>query len=185
MVVTAIAINCTLKASGGEPSSTDKMIGLIAGELKKRGVEVRGTIRIADHDIKPGVTSDEGPGDAWPDIRRKILDCDILIFGTPIWLDDLVPKMLFGFPSIFDFDDLFVEIHQQALVDEGIDPDHSVAAQILLAECGDLKVPDRAWPEGQLGDLDPVNEASLGHTVENHRRAERQLEIPCDLKSDH
>ena len=86
MVITAIAINCTLKASGGEPSSTDKMIGLIAGELKKRGVEVRGTIRIADHDIKPGVTSDEGPGDAWPDIRRKILDCDILIFGTPIWL---------------------------------------------------------------------------------------------------
>ena len=36
MVITAIAINCTLKASGGEPSSTDKMIGLIAGELKKR-----------------------------------------------------------------------------------------------------------------------------------------------------
>ena len=86
MAITAIAINCTLKHSGGEPSSTDKMIGLIAGELKKRGVEVRDTIWIADHDIKPGVTSDEGPGDAWPDIRRKILACDILIFGTPIWL---------------------------------------------------------------------------------------------------
>ena len=27
---------------------------------------------IADHDIKPGVTSDEGEGDAWPDIRRRI-----------------------------------------------------------------------------------------------------------------
>jgi multimeric flavodoxin WrbA len=47
---------------------------------------VRETIRIADHDIKPGVTSDEGTGDAWPDIRKRILDCDILIFGTPIWL---------------------------------------------------------------------------------------------------
>ena len=46
----------------------------------------RETIRIADHDIKPGVTSDEGDGDAWPDIRRRILDHDILIFGTPIWL---------------------------------------------------------------------------------------------------
>lgn len=86
MAIKAIAINCTLKHSGGEPSSTDKMIGVIAGELTKRGVEVRDTIRIADHDIKPGVTSDEGPGDAWPDIRRKILDCDILVFGTPIWL---------------------------------------------------------------------------------------------------
>ena len=86
MALSAIAINCTLKRSGGEPSSTDKMIGLIAGELRKHGVEVRETIQIADHDVKPGVTSDEGEGDAWPDIRKRILDCDILIFGTPIWL---------------------------------------------------------------------------------------------------
>jgi len=86
MPLSATAINCTLKASGGEPSSTDRMIGLIADELRKHDVEVRDTIRIADHDIKPGVTSDEGPGDAWPEIRRRILDADILIFGTPIWL---------------------------------------------------------------------------------------------------
>jgi multimeric flavodoxin WrbA len=84
--LSAIAINCTLKTSGGEPSSTDKMIGVIAGELQKCGVEVRETIRIADHDIKPGVTSDEGDGDAWPGIRKRILECDILVFGTPIWL---------------------------------------------------------------------------------------------------
>jgi multimeric flavodoxin WrbA len=89
VVLTAIAINCTLKRSGGEPSSTDKMIDLIAGQLRKHGVEVRATIRIADHDIKPGVSSDEGEGDAWADIRRKILDCDILIFGTPIWLGQM------------------------------------------------------------------------------------------------
>jgi multimeric flavodoxin WrbA len=89
VALTAIAINCTLKRSGDEPSSTDKMIDLIAGQLRKHGVEVRATIRIADHDIKPGVSSDEGEGDAWPDIRRKILDCDILIFGTPIWLGQM------------------------------------------------------------------------------------------------
>jgi multimeric flavodoxin WrbA len=86
MPVTAIAINCTLKRSGGEDSSTDKMIRLLVSELKKHGVEFTETIRIADHDIKPGVTSDEGDGDAWPDIRRRILAADILIFGTPIWL---------------------------------------------------------------------------------------------------
>lgn len=86
MALTAVPINCTLKHSGGEPSSTDRMIGVIAGELRKHGVEVRETIRIADHDIKPGVSSDEGPGDAWPGVRKRILDCDILIFGTPIWL---------------------------------------------------------------------------------------------------
>ena len=86
MPLSAIAINCTLKRSSGEPSSTDKMIGLIADELRKHAVEIRDTIRIADHDVKPGVSSDEGDGDAWPDIRRRILDADILIFGTPIWV---------------------------------------------------------------------------------------------------
>jgi len=89
VLLTAIALNCTLKRSGSEPSSTDKMIELVAGELQKRGVVIRETIRVADHDIKPGVTSDEGPGDAWPDIRRRILDCEILILGTPIWLGQM------------------------------------------------------------------------------------------------
>lgn len=89
VALTAIALNCTLKGSGGEPSSTDRMIGLIGGELEKRGVELREIIRLADHDIKPGVSSDEGEGDAWPDIRKRILDCDILIFATPIWLGQM------------------------------------------------------------------------------------------------
>ena len=89
MAARAIAINCTLKRSGDESSSTDKMIQLIAGELGKHDVELVETIRIADHDIKPGVTSDEGAGDAWPDIRRRILAADILIFGTPIWLGQM------------------------------------------------------------------------------------------------
>jgi multimeric flavodoxin WrbA len=35
------------------------------------------------------VRSDEGKGDAWPDIRGRILDCDILIFGTPVWLGQM------------------------------------------------------------------------------------------------
>lgn len=84
--IVAIAINCSLKQSSGESSSTDKMIGLLVSELKKRGVEFAGTIRIADHDVKPGVTSDEGEGDEWPGIRSRILAGDILIFGTPIWM---------------------------------------------------------------------------------------------------
>lgn len=32
------------------------------------------------------MTSDEGEGDDWPALRRKILSHDILIFGSPIWL---------------------------------------------------------------------------------------------------
>ncbi len=89
MKLKAIALNCTLKRSGGEPSSTDKMIGLVAAELAKHDVTLGETIRIADHDIKPGVTSDEGEGDAWPELRRRILEADVLIFGTPVWLGQM------------------------------------------------------------------------------------------------
>lgn len=89
MPLTAIALNCSLKRSSGEDSSTDVMIGLLVSELKKRGVDFQGTVRIADHEVKPGVTSDEGEGDEWPEIRRRILDADILIFGTPIWLGQM------------------------------------------------------------------------------------------------
>jgi multimeric flavodoxin WrbA len=57
--------------------------------LEERGVSCSETIRVADHAIKPGVTSDEGEGDEWPELRRRILEHDILIFGTPIWLGQM------------------------------------------------------------------------------------------------
>lgn len=85
MALKAIALNATLKASGGEPSSTDRMLALISSAMSKDGVETE-TIRLADFNIKPGVSSDEGDGDDWPAIRQKVLDADILILGTPIWL---------------------------------------------------------------------------------------------------
>jgi multimeric flavodoxin WrbA len=81
----AIAINCSLKR-GHEASSTDLMISVIGNEFAKHRVELTETIRIANYNILPGVSSDEGAGDEWPEIRRRILDADILIFGTPIWL---------------------------------------------------------------------------------------------------
>jgi len=89
MSLKAIALNCSLKRSNSGPSSTDRMIGLLVDELGKRDVAFDGTIRIADHDVKPGVTSDEGAGDAWPELRRRILACDLLIFGTPVWLGQM------------------------------------------------------------------------------------------------
>lgn len=86
MALKALAFNSTLKSSGAsDSSSTDKLLALIAEELKAHGVETD-TIRLADHDIKPGVSSDEGDGDAWPPIREQVLAADILLIGTPIWL---------------------------------------------------------------------------------------------------
>lgn len=85
----AIALNCTLKRSGGKSSSTDKMIELLAGAFERRGVDLTETIRMADHNVLPGVKSDEGKGDEWPAIRKKVLDADILILGTPVWMGQM------------------------------------------------------------------------------------------------
>lgn len=83
--LTATAINCSLSASGRK-SSTDAMIAVLAEHFLKQHVDVGKPIRIAAHNVKWGVSSDEGGGDEWPKIREQILASDILIFGTPIWM---------------------------------------------------------------------------------------------------
>lgn len=80
----ALVLVCTLKKTPAESSSQ-----LIATQLtqafREEGVESE-VIRVVDHDVKFGVTLDEGDGDAWPGIRRKLMDSDILVLATPIWL---------------------------------------------------------------------------------------------------
>jgi multimeric flavodoxin WrbA len=43
-------------------------------------------VRVVDHDVRFGVSTDEGDGDAWPLIRAKLLEAQLLIIATPIWL---------------------------------------------------------------------------------------------------
>ena len=81
----ACLLNCSLKG-GDAPSSTEKLLGEVAEALRSHGLEVGRAVRVVDLDVKAGVTSDEGAGDAWPSIRRDILDSDILVLGTPIWM---------------------------------------------------------------------------------------------------
>ncbi len=44
------------------------------------------TIRLVDLAIAPGVTSDEGDGDEWPQVHEAILAADILVMVTPTWV---------------------------------------------------------------------------------------------------
>jgi multimeric flavodoxin WrbA len=53
--------------------------------LEQHGVTCT-VIRLVDHDVRPGVQADMGPGDAWPAIRRQVLAADILVVATPIWM---------------------------------------------------------------------------------------------------
>ena len=43
-------------------------------------------MRVVDHDVRFGVSTDEGDGDGWPAIRAKLLAAQILVIATPIWM---------------------------------------------------------------------------------------------------
>lgn len=81
-----LALNCTLKTTRkGEASSTDVLLGQLMDALREHGAQGE-VIRMADLDIKPGVTSDEGDGDEWPAVLARVREADILVIGSPIWL---------------------------------------------------------------------------------------------------
>ena len=84
MPLRAYGLNCTLK-SGDESSSTQKLLDQLLRALGKHDVETASD-RVANFNVKPGVTADEGDGDEWPQLRKRIMEADILVVATPIWM---------------------------------------------------------------------------------------------------
>ncbi|MFW6187569.1 MAG: flavodoxin family protein [Actinomycetota bacterium] len=82
--LSALALVCTLTPSP-EPSSSELMARHVLDRLERHGVRTS-SVRVVDHDVKPGVQVDMGGGDAWPALRRRVLDADILVLATPIWM---------------------------------------------------------------------------------------------------
>jgi len=81
-----LAFNCTLKSpSSKEKSSTRVLLEQLMDALKEHGAK-GDIVRAVAHNIKPGVKSDEGEGDDWPALRQRVVDADILVMATPIWL---------------------------------------------------------------------------------------------------
>jgi multimeric flavodoxin WrbA len=80
----AVVIGCTLKPSPS-PSNTEALAEIVGDELRRRGVEVE-VIRAVDLNIPPGVETDMGAGDDWPQVHRRLLDAEILVIASPTWL---------------------------------------------------------------------------------------------------
>ena len=83
-MIRALALNCTLKPSPARSSTgllADQVLAAI-GEHGGQGEQ----IRVVDLDVKPGVETDMGDGDAWPQIRARILEADILVMCSPTWM---------------------------------------------------------------------------------------------------
>lgn len=80
----ALVLSCSLKKSPAESSS--ELIGSrVLAALREHDVEGE-LVRVVDHPVAFGVSTDEGDGDAWPALRRKMLEADILVVATPIWM---------------------------------------------------------------------------------------------------
>lgn len=86
----AIFVNTTLKKSP-EVSNTQGLMDISIEIMRGRGVEVD-TVRAVDHDIATGIWPDMTvhgwDSDEWPSIFSRILEADILVLGTPIWLGE-------------------------------------------------------------------------------------------------
>jgi multimeric flavodoxin WrbA len=86
----ALYINCTLKRSPGA-SHTRGLAERSIAVLEGNGVSVE-VIRAVDHEIATGVYPDMTEHgwvrDEWPAIFQKVLDADILVVCSPIWLGE-------------------------------------------------------------------------------------------------
>lgn len=83
----ALFINCSIKTNKAE-SHTQKLIDKVAGIMTTEGVDVE-QIYALDHQIAFGMIKDgkeDGQQDDWPAIQQKIMEADILVLGSPIWL---------------------------------------------------------------------------------------------------
>ncbi|MDX1666381.1 MAG: NAD(P)H-dependent oxidoreductase, partial [Saprospiraceae bacterium] len=86
----ALFLNCTLKPSP-KLSHTDGLLKVSLEIMKKNGVHTE-ILRPVDYDIAPGVYPDMTEHgfekDDWPAIQEKVMEADILVIGSPIWLGE-------------------------------------------------------------------------------------------------
>lgn len=83
-------INCTLKKAP-QKSHTGTLMDVSKTIMVNEKVQVD-EIRLIDHEVPPGVYPDmteHGYGkDEWPIIFKRVMEADIFIVGTPLWLGE-------------------------------------------------------------------------------------------------
>ncbi|MCE7883567.1 MAG: flavodoxin family protein [Actinobacteria bacterium ATB1] len=88
--LSVLFVNCTLKRSP-ELSHTQGLADISRGIFEANGVTTE-VVRAVDHAIATGVYPDMAEHgweeDDWPEIFAKVMDADILVLTTPIWLGE-------------------------------------------------------------------------------------------------
>jgi multimeric flavodoxin WrbA len=80
----AVILNCTLKKSP-EESNTESLAKAVAAGLADQGAGVD-WYRVVDYNVPPGVVTDLGAGDQWPQLHDALLGAEILVIATPTWV---------------------------------------------------------------------------------------------------
>ncbi|MDB5175969.1 MAG: Flavodoxin-like protein [Candidatus Saccharibacteria bacterium] len=83
----AFALTCSLKSSPAE-SSAELLAQQVLDALAEHDVTGE-LLRAVDYNIAPGVETDMGEGDDWPQLRQKMLEADIFIIATPTWVGQM------------------------------------------------------------------------------------------------
>lgn len=88
--LSSVFLNCTLKPSR-EISHTESLINVSKAIMEANGVRTD-LLRPVDYDIPPGVYPDMTEHgfkkDDWPQVVEKVMEANILVIGTPIWLGE-------------------------------------------------------------------------------------------------
>ncbi|MCA1788826.1 MAG: flavodoxin family protein [Thioalkalivibrio sp.] len=83
-------MNCTLKPSG-TLSHTERLMEVPQAIMEANGIKTE-MLRPVDYQLPPGVYPDMTKHgferDDWPGLCEKVMDADILVIGTPIWLGE-------------------------------------------------------------------------------------------------
>jgi multimeric flavodoxin WrbA len=148
----AVLLNCTLKRSP-EPSNTAQLADVVRSALEDQGVETS-TTRLVDLDIHPGVSTDMGGGDQWPQVHEAVLGAEILVVATPTWVgqpSSVAKRMLERMDAMIsetDDDSRPVAYNRVAgvVVTGNEDGAHHVITEIAGA-LGDIgfTIPGQAW----------------------------------------
>lgn len=154
----ALVINCTLKNSP-EPSNTEALASVVLQRLAEESVQVA-SVRAVDLHLAPGVVTDAGDGDEWPQVHAKLLESEILIIASPTWLGrpssvaQRVLERMDAMMSETDDEDRPVAYNRVAgvVVTGNEDGAHHVISEIsgALADIG-YTIPGQAWTYWHLG----------------------------------
>jgi multimeric flavodoxin WrbA len=173
----AVVLNCSLK-SGSDQSNTQLLADSVISALAGRDVTSE-VFRLADMAVPPGVETDLGDGDEWPQVHESLVGAEILIFATPTWVgrpSSLAQRALERMDAMLsetDDDGRPVAYNKVAgvVVTGNEDGAHHVISEISggLGDIG-YTVPGQAWTYWNMG---PGPGPSYADTDQGHDYSEK------------